>query len=65
MDRADAAALRAAITALPARCRYHGDNTEPSESLIHREACCDTGIPAQRRKHAEAILARLAGEVRV
>lgn len=44
------AAIRAALESLPAQCRYHGENTGPPDgSLLWREACCDTGIPARRR----------------
>ncbi|MGY0067712.1 hypothetical protein ACWZEH_12970 [Streptomyces sp. QTS137] len=63
MERSDAAAIRAALHALPSRCRYHGDKTAPPSGLIRREACCDTGIPAQRRKEAEAALSRITREV--
>lgn len=58
-DRADIKAIRAALSALPARCRYHGNRTDPPDSLIRREACCDTGIPARRRALAEAALDRV------
>lgn len=54
------AIIRAALESLPARCRYHGDETGPKDSLWPREACCDTGIPAQRRKKAEQALVNLA-----
>jgi hypothetical protein len=63
MERSDAAAIRAALQELPSRCRYHGDDTAPPSGLIRREACCDTGIPAQRRKEAEAVLNRITQEV--
>ena len=46
-------ALRRAVESLPAKCRYH-DDTTPHE--VWREACCDTGIPAQRRALAEEAL---------
>ncbi|GIH69452.1 hypothetical protein [Sphaerimonospora thailandensis] len=53
--------IRAALDSLPAQCIYHGENTEPpSGSLLWREACCDTGIPAQRRKLAEQALDQVA-----
>lgn len=52
------ATIQAALEALPAQCRYHGEATEPSDRdrLFGREACCDTGISAQRRKKAEQAL---------
>lgn len=59
MDRTDAVTLRAALQELPARCRYHGDRTQPPSGGVPREACCDTGVAAHRRKQAEAVLARL------
>lgn len=56
------ATIQAALEALPAQCRYHGEATEPSDRdrLYGREACCDTGIPAERRKKAEQALTNLA-----
>lgn len=65
MDRSDAAVLRAALRKLPSSCRYHGEKTEPPPGLIRREACCDTGAPAQRRKEAEAVLDRITKETTV
>lgn len=59
MERSDLAAVRMALEHLPARCRYHGDDTAPTPGLIRREACCDTGTPAQRRKEAMAALERI------
>lgn len=61
MDRRDIATIRAALSTLPAQCRYHGDRTDPDRygRMTRSEACCDTGIPAHRRKQAEAALARL------
>lgn len=56
---ADLALIRKALDALPSRCRYHQDDTEPGHGLLAREACCDTGVPAQRRKLAEQALQRL------
>lgn len=61
MDQQDMRTLRGALEALPRECRYHGANTEPHDGLIRREACCDTGVPAHRRKAAEEALARLSG----
>ncbi|NUP42331.1 MAG: hypothetical protein HOY76_36200 [Streptomyces sp.] len=61
MDRRDASVLEAALSALPKQCRYHGDRTAPPPGLLSREACCDTGVPAHRRKAAEEVLARLRG----
>ncbi|MET9701690.1 hypothetical protein [Streptomyces griseus] len=63
MERSDATALRDALSELPSRCRYHGDRTDPPDGLIRREACCDTGVAAHRRKKAEAVLNRLTGVV--
>jgi len=57
------AVIRAALESLPAQCRYHGENTDPPDGLFRREACCDTGIPAQRRKAAEQALHQLAAAV--
>jgi hypothetical protein len=56
------AIIRKALEELPAQCRYHGDATAPSDRgrLFGREACCDTGVPAQRRKVAEQALRNLA-----
>lgn len=45
--------LRRAVEGLPAKCRYHDDTTPHG---VWREACCDTGIPAQRRTLAEQAL---------
>ncbi|MBB6556164.1 hypothetical protein [Nonomuraea rubra] len=60
MNAIGLAAIRAALESLPAQCRYHGDSTEPpANNLFRREACCDTGIPAQRRKEAEQALIAL------
>ncbi len=55
--------IRRALEKLPATCRYHGDNTQPDRPGWGREACCDTGIPAQRRKLAEAALDQLVNEL--
>ena len=65
MERSDAATIRAALRKLPSTCRYHGDATEPTPGLIRREACCDTGAPAQRRKEAEAVLDRITQGAKV
>lgn len=54
----DLRTIRAAIECLPSTCRYHGDEVEPYPAST-REACCDTGVPALRRRRAEALLARL------
>jgi hypothetical protein len=56
----DVALIRQALAELPAQCRYHGEHTAPHPGLYPREACCDTGTPAQRRKLAEQALARVA-----
>jgi hypothetical protein len=59
MDRQDVGVIEAALSELPKQCRYHGDRTDPPDGLIRREACCDTGVAAHRRKAAEEVLARL------
>jgi hypothetical protein len=59
MDPQDLKVLTKAVSELPTRCRYHGERTDPPASLIRREACCDTGVAAHRRKAAEEVLARL------
>jgi hypothetical protein len=59
MDQQDLRTIEAALSKLPEQCRYHGDSTAPPPSLIRREACCDTGVAAHRRKAAEEVLARL------
>ncbi|MFF1348498.1 hypothetical protein ACFVZJ_21385 [Streptomyces sp. NPDC058322] len=60
MDQQDIRAIEAALNELPSQCRYHGDQTAPDHygRMTRSEACCDTGIPAQRRKVAEEALAR-------
>lgn len=55
----DVAEIRAALECLPARCRYHGDATEPPGGHYPRKACCDAGEPAHRRKLALPALERL------
>ena len=55
-------AIRRALEQLPSTCRYHGDKTMPADTWPRREACCDTGIPAQRRKEAEAAIATALGQ---
>lgn len=56
----DLALIRKALDALPSQCRFHRDKTAPHTEAWGREACCDTGVPAQRRKLAEQALQRLA-----
>ncbi|MCW7941678.1 hypothetical protein AAW14_06445 [Streptomyces hygroscopicus] len=58
----DLSAIRRALEKLPATCRYHGEKIDPPEGLIRREACCDTGIPAMRRRKAEEQLCALEME---
>lgn len=55
----DLSRIRAALEQLPTTCRYHGDKIDPPEGLLRREACCDTGIPAMRRRQAEEQLQAL------
>jgi hypothetical protein len=54
-------AIAKALDALPERCPYHGSNTDPMGFPYPwtREACCDAGKAAQRRKRAEKALATL------
>jgi hypothetical protein len=59
IDPSDLRTLRAALRALPERCRYHGTDTAPVDGWTAREACCDTGVPARRRQRAEQVLQRL------
>ena len=56
---ADFSAVWRALEKLPATCRYHGDKIDPPEGLLRREACCDTGTPAVRRRKAEEQLQAL------
>jgi hypothetical protein len=60
---ADLRTLRTAIETLPRTCKYHGEDIEPLAPAFsawpYREACCDTGVPALRRRRAEEVLARL------
>lgn len=44
--------IRRALSSLPETCRYHGDQLAPHQPSYGREACCDTGIPARRRRLA-------------
>lgn len=52
-------ALRRALAELPAVCRYHGERLDPDGPSWAREACCDTGKPAMRRRKAEEALRAL------
>ncbi|MFJ8727695.1 hypothetical protein [Streptomyces sp. NPDC093269] len=56
-------ALRRALADLPAVCRYHGENPAPRSPSYGREACCDTGEPAMRRRKAEEALRALVAHV--
>lgn len=59
-DPQDLHAIRVALERLPATCTYHGTATDPHDrGLFLREACCDSGVPARRRKLAEEALDRL------
>ncbi|MEV3980788.1 hypothetical protein [Nonomuraea sp. NPDC049758] len=62
MDVRAAAALRVALSSLPESCPYHGPHLEPRDRLFGREACCDTGVPAMRRRKAEQALAQVLAE---
>jgi hypothetical protein len=57
MPDPDHAAIRLALTTIPPACRFHGTNLNPTSPT--REACCDTGKPALRRRAALEALARL------
>lgn len=59
MSTHDFAAVRAALARLPDRCRYHGDRLDSDRPSYGREACCETGVPARRRRLAEEALQRL------
>lgn len=59
LDRADLAAMCAAINFLPATCQYHGEQIVRDYGMWRGEACCDTGKPALARREAEAALERL------
>ncbi|MEU7092960.1 hypothetical protein [Kitasatospora aureofaciens] len=52
--------LRQAVDQLPVLCRYHGANLDPDHQPTWREACCDTGVPARRRRTATEALGVLA-----
>lgn len=60
MNASDAALIQRALEALPATCRYHGDNLD-REARWGGGACCDTGNPSLYRRHAEAALKRARG----
>jgi hypothetical protein len=57
MPDPDHAAIRLALTTIPPACRFHGTNLNPTSPT--REACCDTGKPALRRRAALEALDRL------
>lgn len=59
VSREDLAAIRAALNELPNACRYHQDRLDPDRPGWGREACCDTGLPALRRRNAMAALDRI------
>lgn len=48
--------LRPALEKLPGECRYHGTLLDPPDGLIRREACCDTGVAALRRRNAQRVV---------
>lgn len=55
--------IRTALAALPATCRYHGENVEDTHHLRYGSpphACCETGRPALLRRLAEDALRGLA-----
>lgn len=56
--------IRAALSELPARCRYHGESVEDKHHLRYGpppHACCETGRPALLRRLAEDALRALPG----
>jgi hypothetical protein len=57
MPDPDHATIRLALTTMPPACRFHGTNLNPTSPT--REACCDTGKPALRRRAALEALDRL------
>lgn len=56
----DLSPIRAALAKLPVTCRYHGNKTKPRDGFPGREACCDSGIPARRRRVAAETLQALS-----
>lgn len=46
-----------ALGYLPATCRYHGTNLDPSNPAY--DACCETGEPARARREAVDAIRRL------
>lgn len=58
-SREDLASIRSALGELPDVCRYHQDRLDPDRPGWGREACCDTGLPALRRREAMAALDRI------
>ena len=53
ITRMELATITEALSHLPERCRYHGDNLEWG---LRREPCCDTGRPSLARRKAEQTL---------
>jgi hypothetical protein len=53
--------IEAALEALPRNCPYHGSKLDPPDPW--RISCCDSGIPAVKRRTAEAALKRLSERV--
>lgn len=59
MNRTNRATIRRALAMLPETCRYHGHRIDrPSQRSGGLPACCDTGVPAWRRREALLILDR-------
>ncbi|MEV4837777.1 hypothetical protein AB0K05_24865 [Nonomuraea sp. NPDC049486] len=56
----DLSPIRAALVQLPVTCQHHGNNTKPRDGFPGREACCDSGIPARRRRLAAETLQALS-----
>lgn len=62
MPDRDARLIQRALEALPAECRYHGENFEQDYGMHGTGSCCDTGKPSLYRHHAEAALKRARGD---
>lgn len=61
ISRRDAVLIQQALDALPAQCRYHGDQFEVDYGLHGVGSCCDTGKPSMYRAEATRALQRALG----
>ena len=59
LARIDVALIREALKELPEKCWYHGDDLVRAYGQDRNKPCCDTGMPAVRRRVAEEALKRL------